>query len=204
MEALSSRPLQYQWYFIGVPIAHGTQPTLTVATDSQFRGGGYYVIVSDGIDAVQSRIVMGLTQTFPIVTQQPESVRAREGSTVTFTVAAIAKGPLSYRWEGSVPLPPGTITSDPTLTLTNISQADAGRYWAWLADAEGQGSSIGAELSILPEIISTNPSYQAALAAGTNAYSTIGYGPALTVLLSHPNGSSVAPNGDVYFANTGR
>lgn len=62
----------------------------------------------------------------PTITQQPGVAVVTSGSSATFSVVATASGSLSYQWRHlGTPLANAT---GPTLTLSNVTMADAGLY----------------------------------------------------------------------------
>jgi len=84
----------------------------------------------------------------PVVTAQPASTTVSAGATVNFNVAAIGSYPLAYQWQfNGSPLAGATNT---TLTLTNVSLAHAGTYWATVSNPAGTTNSDAAVLTVNP------------------------------------------------------
>ena len=75
--------------------------------------------------------------------------------TVSFTGEALGTEPLFYQWLFNGTNLPGANT--PTLTLTNIQPAQAGAYSVVVSNAYGVVTNSGASLSVLPFIISAQP-----------------------------------------------
>lgn len=72
----------------------------------------------------------------PVVTSQPTSVKANVGQSVTLTVAAAGKNPLSYEWHrDGIPLSNGGTL--PSLRLTNLSPETAGKYVCRISNSDG-------------------------------------------------------------------
>ncbi|MEY2407860.1 MAG: large repetitive protein, partial [Verrucomicrobiota bacterium] len=83
----------------------------------------------------------------PIINAGPASQIVLNGSTVTFSVAAIGLNPLGFQWQhDGLDLPNATNTS---LILTAVSPLDQGIYRARVANAVGSVLSTGAVLRVL-------------------------------------------------------
>lgn len=82
----------------------------------------------------------------PVITNQPLTIAANEGSTATLTVGA-APAPLRYRWffNGSTLLADATSAS---LTLTNVSLAQQGNYSVLVYNAAGETLSSNITLTV--------------------------------------------------------
>ncbi|MCC6231004.1 MAG: immunoglobulin domain-containing protein [Verrucomicrobiales bacterium] len=201
--ATSSRPLSYRWYRNDYPVALASQPILTFTNSTTSDSGDYKVVISDEIDEFESRLTRFLVHPGPIFTLHPQNVAVRRGSTVSFTAAASGRNPPSYTWDTTARFPPGTVTNQATLVLSHVTQAQVGYYYVQASDSVGLTRSGGASLVILPEITYASPPYVAALAAGRNGEYGDLNGPALSSRWRYPNSGFVAPNGDVYLADTG-
>ena len=82
----------------------------------------------------------------PVFTQQPRSVRARLGETVTLTAAVAASPAPTYTWffrGGEF-----CNTDSPVLTLSNVTAAYAGEYYCVATNATGSATSATASLSL--------------------------------------------------------
>jgi hypothetical protein len=84
----------------------------------------------------------------PVITGPPQNASAREGGSVTFTVTATGAPPLSYQWRHNTTDIPGATNS--TLTLTNLTAAQAGTYDVRVTNAAGNVLSAGAVLTVNP------------------------------------------------------
>lgn len=100
----------------------------------QFRvvGGTTYALAVDGFAGASGRYTLSWNfeatlEEFPRITTQPVSVSVTNGGTAVFTVVAEGSLGLTYQWfRNGLALPSGT---DATLTLPNVSGADAGSYF---------------------------------------------------------------------------
>lgn len=95
-----------------------------------------------------------LVQPAPIIVQQPGSVSVYPSQDVQFTVAAQGTPVLGYRWrKGSAFLTEGGNVSgvtNTTLSITNVTSANAGNYDVVVTNAIGSVTSIVATLTVLP------------------------------------------------------
>jgi hypothetical protein len=147
--ATGTAPLIYQWRVNGANITGATNPVLTL-TNLQFTQAGVYsaVVFNSAGSASTSNAV--LTVQLPLlITQQPQSQIAIQGSNVAFTVSAVGNGLLSYQWrlnDTNIPL-----ATSPTLTLTNVSINQTGTFVAMITDGLVTSSSAPATLAVVVE-----------------------------------------------------
>lgn len=107
------------------------------------------------------------------VTTPPQSQTVNSGATVSFTVSASGTPPLSYQWlTNGVDLAGAT---NQTLTLTNVTTANAGSYAVRVSNAGGSVVSGSATLTVFNLTVD-------GLATGS---SIIRPGPALVAVSSH-------------------
>jgi hypothetical protein len=84
----------------------------------------------------------------PAILVHPQGQTVAAGSEVEFTVQAGGPEPISYQWLfNGLELPGAT---NPILTLSNVSMADAGRYEALVSNSGGLVSSAAAMLVVEP------------------------------------------------------
>jgi uncharacterized repeat protein (TIGR03803 family) len=160
VQAGGTAPLSYQWRKNGTNLVEGgrisgsTGSTLLISSVALANSGTYSVIVSNVYGSVTSTgAVLTVTLTAPIITLQPTNLSVLPGTSATFTVAATGSVPLSYQWllndvslvdGGNVS---GSIT--PTLTLGNVSAANAGTYSVIVSNLAGATTSTGAVLTVV-------------------------------------------------------
>ena len=82
----------------------------------------------------------------PIITEQPADRSVLTGSTVTFAASASSSGTMSYQWRKDGVILPGA--TQPTLTITNVQSADAGRYAVQISSSGGITLSRAATLAV--------------------------------------------------------
>jgi hypothetical protein len=84
--------------------------------------------------------------TAPIITTQPASQSVAPGATVTFNVSATGTPAPVFQWrKDGAPIPNAT---NATLTLTNITTADAGNYTVFASNTAGNTTSSAATLIV--------------------------------------------------------
>ena len=86
------------------------------------------------------------TATAPTITTQPAAVTATVGGNATFSVVAAGTAPLTYQWlKGDANVAGGTAAS---LTLTNLTSADAAEYRVRVTNTAGSVNSSTARLTV--------------------------------------------------------
>ncbi|HEX7653108.1 MAG TPA: hypothetical protein VF607_06355, partial [Verrucomicrobiae bacterium] len=83
----------------------------------------------------------------PTLDLQPVSQNGSLGGTVTFSAHAVAAVPLVYQWYYSGG-PLATVSTNATLTLTNLGWGQAGRYWATVTNTYGYTNTVAVDLLI--------------------------------------------------------
>jgi uncharacterized repeat protein (TIGR03803 family) len=139
--------------------------------------------------------------TLPVITTGLVNQTVPEGATATFTVVAVSTALPSYTWNrDQTPLTDdgrisGSATS--TLTISNVSSADAGTYSVYVQNALGLSRSGATLLTVpSPPVIVAPPSNQTVVpgAVATFAVGAVGSQPLFYQWLSH--GSNVMSGGN--------
>lgn len=150
--ANGSRPVTYQWKFKGDPIIGATNSSLTLTNLAEANRGDYTVVVTNNLGSLESAAA---TLSFPpVITIQPVSTGTSVGSSASFAVTASGPGTLSYQWEFA----PGDSTTftniaggnAATLTVSNATLPQAGRYRVRVSNVEGSVTSAEALLTVAP------------------------------------------------------
>lgn len=94
---------------------------------------------------------------FPTIAAQPESRTNNAGSEAVFAVRATGSTPLSYQWirdDTDTVTDGGRVSgaNKATLTLSNVTTNDTGRYRVLVTNAVGSVSSADADLLVLPAL----------------------------------------------------
>ena len=189
--ATGGLPLYYQWQYNsnnlsdGGSISGSTTTNLTISNVSATNIGYYNVIVSNvaGV-AISSNVLLTITSSSPVITQQPSNQVAVVGTTAQFSVAAIGTKPFLYQWtfnQANI-----TNATNATLILNNVQLTNAGTYAVMISNIIGSTTSSNANLTVyaVPIITSFSP---AAGAAGSS------------VTISGLNFSPAAGSNTVYF-----
>ncbi len=130
----------------------------------------------------------------PTITTSPTSQTATVGDTVTFNVAASGTAPFSYQWrkDGTAITANASATTD-TLTLANITTADAANYDCVVTNQGGVATSDAAALTVNKLAATVTISGLAATFDGTQKIVTATTSPGgLAVTITY-NGGATAP-----------
>ena len=136
------------------------------------------------------------------ITQQPQAQLAFAGDTVTFSVATFGSLPVSYQWlqNGTNLSDGGNVSgsSSRTLTLTNLSVADAALYSVVVSNVYGAVTSAGARLEVIfsPPYLISGPEAQTVLVGATATFSVEAAGDALTFQWQE-NGTNLIDGGNI-------
>jgi uncharacterized repeat protein (TIGR03803 family) len=136
------------------------------------------------------------------ITQQPQPQLAFAGDTVTFSVATFGSLPVSYQWlQNGMNLSDGgnvSGSSSRTLTLTNLSVADAAMYSVVVSNVYGVVASVGARLEVIfsPPYLISGPEAQSVLVGATATFSVEAAGDALTFQWQE-NGTNLMDGGNL-------
>lgn len=149
--AVGAQPLTYQWRKNGTNLAGQNFDFLALGGTTTNDNGNYTVVVTNVFGAVTSApAVLSVTQIFPpVITNAPMSLTVVAGSNATFSVGVSGTAPFSYQWVRSGVALPGN--DAPTLTVTNVTAADAGSYFVQVFNSAGLATSQGqpATLTVL-------------------------------------------------------
>jgi YVTN family beta-propeller protein len=149
VSAIGNPAPSYQWLKNGVPIAGATSATLILSNIQNSDAAGYDVMVSNPPGTVASSfavLTITATPSMPSITGQPANTTAVIGDTVSLTVAAEGAPAPTYQWylNGTAL---GGATS-PVLTLSGLTNAQAGGYYVIVSNSAGHITSNTATLTI--------------------------------------------------------
>lgn len=137
----------YQWDMNGVPIRGATSASYAISSAQAANMGNYAVTVTNTAGSVISNVAT-LTVTpvvAPTITVQPQSQEGIAGGTVVFTATAAAA--TSFQWLlNGIAIAGATNAS---LTLNNVTTAQAGSYSVYMSNSQGSVTSSLATLSVL-------------------------------------------------------
>ena len=160
--AAGSAPLTYQWLKNAAPLANGgnvsgaTTATLNLSAVGSGDVASYSVAVSNSLGGVTSPAATLTVAIPPAIVTPPAGATVLAGSNVTFTVTASGTAPLAYQWLKNNAAISGSTSA--TLTLANVSAADAANYSVTVTNAVGSATSASATLTVLvPPAITSQP-----------------------------------------------
>ncbi len=152
-------PLFWQWQKNGTNLASGnftgaTGRVLTLTNLTTNNAGNYSVIVSNGLGSMTTTPVMlTVLSSGPILVSSPAPLTLPAGATATFNVSATGNQPLYYQWQkNSTNLSDGgnvTGSATSSLTIANVSPADAATYSVIISNAITSISGGGAALTVI-------------------------------------------------------
>ena len=147
VRAEGAAPLACQWSKNGAELPTATNATLGLSSARKVDAGAYAVVVRNSAGSVASRTATLNVLDAPLIVRQPLSQTVLRGVAVSLTVAAQGSPALTYQWyRGDVALFGQT---QPTLTLAEVTSADAARYTVTVANSVGSVSSQPALLSVV-------------------------------------------------------
>ena len=186
-------PWSFQWNKNGTQIAGATTSTLTVTNVQQTDAGEYSLLVSNSFGSVlSSNATLSVVPVW--ITSQPQSLLISTGYTATFSVTGSGPTPLSYQWlKDGIQLE--SATAD-TLTLTNVTFADAGEYRVEFADALTNVVSSNATLQVITP-------YTFVTLAGRNGWWGGEDGVGAAARFKQPHGITVDERGYLYVTEVG-
>jgi hypothetical protein len=164
-----------QWYKDGVVLPGATGGLYGIANAVTGSAGAYYAVAQNSAGSATSAtalITVSPAPALPVITSQPVGQTVIVGATVTFTVIATGSPAPTYRW--CLQVKSGrTVTktylsgaTNPSLTLTNVTTANAGTYAVEVTNSAGTITSAGAILKVTTTS-TKGPKSRTTLASGT-------------------------------------
>ncbi len=97
--AAGSPPFNYQWWFMGSPLAGQTNATLALANVATNQAGPYSVLIASPYGATNSAAAVLWVGSVPVITQQPASLAVLAGANATLATAVSGVGPFTFQWQ---------------------------------------------------------------------------------------------------------
>ena len=175
VDVIGTPPIQFQWFKDSTVIPGATNSYLYFEQATTNDAGVYSVVVSNATASLASSNAIMTIQppSPPFFNFEPQSLTAYESAEVTLWANVDGSPPFTFQWRKD-----GTNLPDANwsfLTLTDISQADAGNYTLIVSNEFGNVESTNATLTVLPSsapIITQQPrSLQ--VAAGVNTWMSV-------------------------------
>ncbi len=155
-----------QWRKDGVAVPGATGASLTLNNVQATNAGSYTLFGSNPVGSISTAPAQ-LTVIYPppTISMQPASVSVQAGGTATFSVGASSFPGPTFQWrKEGVSLAGAT---SPSLVLTNVQSAHAGRYSVLVQTEFGSVTSIDAVLTVGNPITVIRPASQTVTAGGT-------------------------------------
>jgi hypothetical protein len=141
-----TRPILYQWRFLGAPLAGETNETLVLSNVQLADEGAYSVVVRDPNGRVVSNPAYLFVLAAPGIIAQPQDLVAIAGTPAGLVAAANGTPPLRYQWmKDGTPLPGA---SSPMLTFPSVQLGDRGNYYLLVENDFGTAASEVARLDV--------------------------------------------------------
>jgi hypothetical protein len=194
--ATGTAPLSFQWLKNGVKISGANSNVLSFAAVTTNDAASYSVVVTNIVGTIASSSATLTVLVSPVILTQPVSATVAAGSNASFTVTAAGTGTLTYQW-----LKNGTNISGATgatLTLLNVSSADAANYSVVVANGSGSTTSGTAVLNVLaaPSIV-TQPVSQSSQLGSNVVLSVTASGSGPLNYQWYKNGSALTSGGNI-------
>ncbi|HEV2452829.1 MAG TPA: immunoglobulin domain-containing protein [Verrucomicrobiae bacterium] len=158
--ARSSQPLNYQWYFGGLPLAGQTNAVLTISNAQLTNAGAYTVVASNAAGTVSSTGATLSVRALSVAISGPQNLTVDTGSNLIVSAMADGVSPLSLQWyKNGIAIAGAT---GATLALGGNGVFDAGQYTLVASNAYG---------SVTSSVVNVSPNF-----GGLLAYEGFDYG----------------------------
>ena len=140
----------FLWFFNGLPLAGAYDPTLALTNVQSWNAGQYFAVVMDAYSSATSAVASITVDPTPPITVllQPPAQAVFPGFQADFVCFATGSEPMSYQWRlNGVNLPGSTQAQ---LVLSNVTEAQAGRYSVLVTNSNGSAISSDATLELVP------------------------------------------------------
>jgi uncharacterized repeat protein (TIGR03803 family) len=170
VSANGTAPFCYQWQFKGANVLNATNALYSIPSVVTNNAGNYAVVVTNSAGSATSSNA-ALT-----VVLSPQSRTNYAGSVATFTATAFSPEWLNYQWQknGTNLVEGGRLsgTTNSTLTIASVSDADAANYSAVVSDACGSVTTSNAALTVIdPPSITAQPLGQRVMLGSSVSFS---------------------------------
>ena len=181
-------PFGYQWRFNGTNLLDATNALYAILSVGTNDAGNYSVVITNAVGSTTS------ANAALAVVLSPESQTNYAGSMATFTATAFSPEPLNYQWQenGTNLVEGGRLsgTTNRTLTIASVSDADAANYRAVVSDGISSVTTSNALLKVDDSLsIASQPQSQTAGVGSTVTFNVTVYGAAPFVFQWYFNGT---------------
>jgi uncharacterized repeat protein (TIGR03803 family) len=164
-------PFGYRWHFNGTNLLNAMSAIYSIPSVGTNDAGNYAVLIynSEG-SATSSNAEL-------TVVLSPTSRTNYARTTATFTATAFSPEPLNYQWQknGTNLVEGGRLsgTTNSTLTIASVSDADAASYSAVVSDATGSVTTSNAVLTVNDFLFIASQPQSQTVGLGSNVTFTV-------------------------------
>jgi uncharacterized repeat protein (TIGR03803 family) len=166
VSVIGTAPFGYLWQFNGTNLLNARDAHYSIPSVGTNNVGNYAVLIYNAEGSAMSSNA-ALTVVF-----SPQSRTNYASSTATFTATAFSPESLNYQWQkNGTNLVEGDRVSgatNSTLTIANVSDADAANYAAVVSDASGSVTSSNAVLTVNDFLFITSQPQSQTVGLGSN------------------------------------
>ena len=183
-------PFQYQWLFNGTNLLSATNAIYTITSVGTNHAGNYSLVVTNAVGIATSSNA-ALT-----VVVSPQSQTNYASSSATFSAPVFGPYLVNYQWQksGTNLVDGGNLsgTTNSTLTIANVLDADAANYSAVVSNAAGSVTTSNATLTVNNSLFfATHPLSQAICQGSNVTFNATAYGAPPLVLQWYFNNSPI-------------
>lgn len=163
-----SQPIDYQWYLnTTTAVPNGASPTLSLNSVQAADAGNYFLRAANSAGAATSQVATLTVLLPPSISTQPTSQGVIVSNNAAFSVTATGTAPFRYQWyfNTNSALANATNTS---LTITNAQFTNAGFYSVRITNNYGAVTSLFAQLTVNPSIITNGAFFVAPSGSDSN------------------------------------
>jgi hypothetical protein len=161
VSATGSGNLTYQWRKNGLTVAGATASTYSLVNVSTNDVASYDVLVANTVSSVTSNAVALTVNSLPVISSHPFPVTTTQGQAVTFSVVASGTPTPTYQWRKNGVNAGAASATSSTLSLSNVTGSDIGRYDVVVTNSVGSivSSTAALGVNVAPTITNQPGSY---------------------------------------------
>jgi len=154
VDATTSTPITYQWFYNNTLIQGSNWPSLLITNVQPVHEGSYNVILSNDYGySLSATSVLRVLQS-PIIIQGPQPTTVVQGQTAILTATAVGNPlPLTFRWRRNGATLTNMIVfgTNSVYSIPNADPTNSGTYSLIVTNAAGSALNAGALLTVLAD-----------------------------------------------------